>query len=91
MTPQRRADDVIDPHEKQTDRTLAILCLAFSTAFFYQLSEVLSKHACWCDFAKPAGFGEILFALVCGLVAIGTALGLDVPRLLKGFGIRKDA
>lgn len=73
---------------KVKDRTLAVAFLSFSIAFLYQLSEILKRHSAWAQLQAPAGVGEILFALVCGLLAIGTALGLDLQSLAKGFSER---
>lgn len=88
--PQRRLEDQPpSPATKMKDRTLAFACLSFSIAFIYQLSEILKRHSSWAEFRVPAGVGEILFALVCGLLALATALGLDVQSLVKGFTTHK--
>lgn len=84
--PQRRTEDQPPTStQKMKDRTLATACLAFSIAFIYQLSEILKRHSEWSEFRVPAGVGEILFALVCGLMALATALGMDLDSLIKGF------
>ena len=83
---QRRASD--QPPTvivKVKDRTLAGAALLGAIGFLYQLSEILMRHAEWSEFQRPAGVGEILFALVCGLTALGAALGLNIESLLKGF------
>ena len=67
------------------DKSLALAVLAGTIGFFYQLSEVLTRHTAWTEFSKPAGMGELLFAMVCGLSAIAAALGLNVSNLLRGF------
>ena len=68
------------------DRTLAVVVLGGTIAFLYQMSEVLKHHTCWCEMAQPAGVGEVVFALVCGLGAVGAALGLNVSNLIASFG-----
>lgn len=83
--PGQRKEDNPSTVKKTIDRSLATGSLVFSIAFLYQMTEVLKKHTCWCDFTQPAGVGEITFAFVCGLAAIACALGLDVQSLIKGF------
>ena len=70
---------------KVKDRTLGTVVLLGSMGFLYQLSEILLRHQDWMHFKTPAGVGEVIFALVCGLGAVAAALGLDMPSLLKGF------
>lgn len=83
--PDRRKEDNPSPSTKVWDRGLAITALCFFIAFLWQMVEVLTKHTCWCDFAQPPGVGEILGALVYGLVAIAASMGLNVDSLIKGF------
>lgn len=71
--------------EQTTNRTLFVVALTGLIGFLYQLSEILLKHADWLELKQPAGVGEILFAVVCGLTAIAAAIGLDIPALVKGF------
>jgi hypothetical protein len=70
---------------KVKDRTLVTVVLMGSIGFLYQLSEILLRHQDWMHFRTPAGVGEVLFALVCGLGAVAAAIGLDVQSLLRGF------
>lgn len=68
-----------------TNRTLFVVALAGAIGFLYQLSEILLKHTAWLELKQPAGVGEILFAVVCGLLAVAAAMGLDMPALIRGF------
>lgn len=84
--PQRRAaDKPPSAAHKLKDRALATSSLVFSLAFLYQLSEILRRHSQWAELKVPAGVGEILFAVVCGLAAVATAWGIDIDSLIKGF------
>lgn len=67
------------------DRGLALVVLAGLTGVLYQLQEILQQHSTWTDFRTPAGVGEIIFAVFCGLVAVGAALGIDLPSLAQSF------
>lgn len=60
-----------------TARTLLMLG---ATAFLYQMSEVLSKHSAWAEFATPPAVGEIALAVVYALVAVLGALGIRVAK-----------
>ena len=83
--PDRRAEDNPTPTRKVVDRGLAVLTLVFLIAFLWRMIEVLHVHTCWCDFATPPGVSEVLTALLCGLAAIASSIGLDVSSLIKGF------
>lgn len=84
--PQRRSEDKPpDTKTKVKDRTLVTVVLMGSIGFLYQLSEILLRHQDWMHFRTPAGVGEVLFALVCGLGAVAAALGLDIQSLIRGF------
>lgn len=85
--PLRRADDKPDAVAKVKDRALATVFLTGSIGFLGSLAHTLTKHSQWTDFQQPQGAGELVFCLVCGLVAISAALGLDVSRLVKGFTV----
>lgn len=90
--PQRRASDpnfvpapppLVSP--KVVNRTAAAAVLLGSIGFLYQLSVILARATSWAHFREPAGAGEVIFAIVCGLVAVAGALGLDVQGLIKSF------
>jgi hypothetical protein len=83
-TPQRRATDTVSTASKVIDRTAFVVTLTGLTAFVYQLASVLHEHSVWQDFQGPAGVGELLMAIVYGLVAVGGALGLNLQRFVKG-------
>lgn len=89
QVPRRREEDQ-PPTSKQKakDRTFATLLLLGLIGFLYQLSEILLRHQDWMHFKTPAGVGEIIFALVCGLAAVAAALGLDLQSLVRGFSKR---
>ncbi len=85
-TPQRRdTDQPPTKTRKVVDRTLATCVLAGLIGFGYQLSEVLKHHTSWDQMTEPVGVGELVFCLVCGLIAVGAAGGLNVGSLLRGF------
>jgi hypothetical protein len=67
------------------DRAFALGVFAGTAGFLYQLQEMLKHHTAWADFKTPAGTGEVVFCLLCGLLAVGTALGVNVANLIQGF------
>lgn len=68
-------------------RSFALALLMGLAGFTYQMQDILRQHTehSWEWYGSPAGFGEVLFALFCGLSAILAALGLNVQRLLRSF------
>jgi hypothetical protein len=83
-TPQRRATDTVSTTSKVIDRTAFVVTLTGVTAFLYQLATILQAHQQWHELQGPAGVGELLMAMVYGLVAVGGALGLNLQRFVKG-------
>lgn len=85
---RREEDQPPATSTKVKDRTIATVVLMGAIGFLYQLSEILLRQHDWVHFKTPAGVGEVIFALVCGLGAIAAAIGLDIQSLLRGF--KKD-
>jgi hypothetical protein len=73
------------------DRSLAAVVLVFLIAFLWQLAEVFSKHACYCDFLTPVATADVIRALVFGLGAIAAALGVNVSNLVQGLTTNQGA
>jgi protein-S-isoprenylcysteine O-methyltransferase Ste14 len=82
---QRRLHDMITPKAKAVDRASFVALLVGGMVFFYQMSEMLVKHADWSYLTQPIGVGEAMRAFAAGLAAIAGALGLNIQRFLKGF------
>jgi hypothetical protein len=66
-------------------RTLALVVLAGTGTFLYQIAGLLSKIESWEVIWNPPNVAQMLFAMVAALVAIGAALGLNVKTLFAGF------
>lgn len=65
------------------DRGLAGLLLTFLVVFLYQLGNILMKIPSWEIAWNPPTVGEMVLAIAAGLGAVGAALGLDVPNLIR--------
>ena len=66
-------------------RSLAVVVLVGLVGFLYPLVDVLSKIQDWSVIWDPPNVSQLVFCAVCGLVAVGGALGLDIPALVQGF------
>lgn len=66
-----------------TQMTLAGVVLIGVTVFLYQVAQVIQKIQSWEVLWNPPTVGELLMAVVFGLMAVGAALGLDVPILVR--------
>jgi len=82
---QRRVRVMVTPQNKAVDRASFVALLVGGIVFFYQMSEMLVKHADWTYLTQPIGVGEACRAFAAGLTAIAGALGLNIQRFLKGF------
>lgn len=59
--------------------------ILFTAAFLWQLQELLKKHTDWDQLRTPPGVGEIVFAMLMGVLAVGAAAGLNVTSLIRSF------
>lgn len=71
--------------EKFTQRMLLLAVLAGASTFLYMLKGILTRINDWSVFWLPPTQGELAGAVAAALVAIGAALGLDLPSTVKGF------
>jgi hypothetical protein len=72
------------------DRILVVAFFAFALTFGWQMKEILSNHACWCDFKTPPGVGEVVGAITTAFGAMAAALGINVSNLVSGFMSKKE-
>ncbi len=69
-------------------RVLAGVMLAGLVGFLYPLVGVLEELTEWeTAWRQPAVAAELVRCMVSALVAMGAAAGLNVPNLLRGFGV----
>jgi hypothetical protein len=71
----------------KTHGTLATACLAALIVTLYKVSLVLGALNSWQAYDQPKVAGELMQAVVFGLVALALGLGLNVGTVLRGLGI----
>lgn len=72
-------------NEQNKYRTLAFVLLAGLVTFLYQMAGVVSKLQNWQALREPVNAADMMVAVAAALVAMGAALGLDLPAMIRGF------
>lgn len=69
-------------------RTLATAVLVGVIGFLYPLMQVFLELKSWEGaWEQPALAGKLIWCLICGLMAMAAAMGLNIGNLLRGVGI----
>lgn len=70
-----------------TQRAILTALLGFLIVAGWKVSAVLASLQSWAAWNQPKVAGDLLMAIVFGLVALALGLGLNVGSLLRGFGV----
>ncbi len=73
--------------DRWTHRTLATALLGFLIVSGWKVSGVLGSLQTWDAWNQPHVAGELVQAIVYGLIALGFGLGLNIGTLVRGFGV----
>lgn len=74
--------------EQSKYRTYAVVLLAGLVTFLYQMADVIGKIQSWEILWSPPSVSQMLVACAAAMAAMGAAIGLDLPALVRGF--KKD-
>lgn len=74
-------------NEHWTQRSLATALLCFLIVAGWKVSAVLATLQSWEGWNQPKVAGDLVMALVFGLIALAAGLGLNLGTLLRGFGL----
>lgn len=67
------------------DNILASVVLAGMIAFLFPLMDMLNHIDNWEVIEQPHGVAQLIWCLICALVAVGAALGLDIKKFVFQF------
>lgn len=70
-----------------THRTIATALLAFLIVTGWKVSAILASLESWQAWDQPKIAGDLVQAMVFGLVALGLALGLNFSAFVRGLGV----
>ncbi len=70
--------------EQSKYRTYAVVLLAGLVTFLYQMADVIGKIQSWEVMWNPPEVSQMMTAIAAALVAMGAAIGLDLPSMVRG-------